>query len=96
MALAVTDDHARQQQAWDSLQPYERHPGALRRVLTEHEISARDPIAKFVGIKTYEKAGGIVRRDLFEEEDEGVMLDGELLRLLAAQKLEKHASKLKE
>jgi ParB family chromosome partitioning protein len=96
MALAVTDDHSRQQQAWDSLQRYERHPGTLRRVLTEHEISARDPIAKFVGIKTYEKAGGIVRRDLFEEDDEGVMLDGELLRQLAAQKLEKHAAKLKE
>ena len=59
MALAVTDDHARQQQAWDSLQPYERHPGALRRILTEHEVSARDPLAKFVGIKTYEKAGGV-------------------------------------
>ncbi len=96
MALAVTDDHARQQQAWDSLQSYERHPAALRRVLTAHEISAREPIAKFVGIKTYEKAGGIVRRDLFEEEDEGVMLDGELLRQLAAQKLEKHAAKLRE
>ena len=96
MALAVTDDHARQQQAWDSLQPYERHPGALRRILTGHEVSARDPLAKFVGIKTYEKAGGIVRRDLFDEEDEGVMLDGELLRQLAAQKLEKHAAKLQE
>jgi ParB family chromosome partitioning protein len=96
MALAVTDDHERQQHAWDSLQPYERHPHALRRLLTEHEVSAREPIAKFVGIKTYEKAGGIVRRDLFQEEDEGVMLDSELLRQLAVQKLEKHAAKLKE
>jgi ParB family chromosome partitioning protein len=64
--------------------------------LTEHEASAREPIAKFVGIKTYEKAGGVVRRDLFQQEDEGVMLDSELLRQLAVQKLEKHAAKLKE
>lgn len=96
MAFAVTDDHARQQQAWDALKPYERHPSAIRRLLTEHEVSAREPIAKFVGVKAYEKAGGIVRRDLFEQEDEGVMLDSELLHRLAVEKLEKHAAKLKE
>jgi ParB family transcriptional regulator, chromosome partitioning protein len=95
MALAVTDDHARQQQAWDSLKPYERHPSTLRRLLTEHETNAREPLAKFVGIKAYEKAGGIVRRDLFQQEDEGVMLDRELLLQLAMQKLEKQAEKLK-
>ncbi|MEO8064765.1 MAG: ParB/RepB/Spo0J family partition protein [Pseudomonadota bacterium] len=96
MAFAVTDDHVRQQQAWDALKPYERHPSALRALLTEHEVSARDSLAKFVGVKSYEKAGGIVRRDLFEQEDEGVMLDSELLRRLAVEKLEKHAAKLKE
>ena len=96
MAFAVTDDHERQQQAWDALKPYERHPSALRQALTEHEVSAREPLAKFVGIKAYEKAGGVVRRDLFQEEDDGVMLDSELLRQLAAQKLEKHAEKFKE
>lgn len=95
MAFAVTDDHMRQQEAWDSLKPYERHPSTLRRVLTEHETSAREPLAKFVGIKAYERAGGMVRRDLFQQEDEGVMLDSELLRQLAVQKLEKHAEKLK-
>ena len=66
-----------------SLKPYERHPSALRQALTEHEVSAREPLAKFVGIKAYEKAGGVVRRDLFQQEDEGVMLDSELLRQLA-------------
>jgi len=96
MAFAVTEDHERQRQAWDALKSYEQHPTAIRRLLTEHEVSARDPLAKFVGVKAYEKAGGIVRRDLFEQEDEGVMLDGELLHRLATQKLEKHAEKLKE
>ena len=94
MAFAVTDDHARQQQAWDSLKPYDRHPNTLRQVLTEHEVSLRDSIARFVGLKAYEKAGGFVRRDLFAQEDEGAMLDGELVRKLAVEKLEKHAAQL--
>ena len=95
MVFAVTDDHARQQQAWDSLKSYDRDPSTLRRALTEHEVSLRDSIARFVGLKAYQKAGGIVRRDLFEQEDEGAMLDGELVRKLAAEKLEKHATQLK-
>lgn len=95
MAFAVTDDHARQQEVWESLKIYDRHPGAIRRALTEHEISAREPLAKFVGLKAYEKAGGAVRRDLFQQDDEGVMLDSELVRRLALQKLEVHAEKIR-
>jgi ParB family chromosome partitioning protein len=95
MAFAVTDDPARQQQAWDSLKAFERTPDGIRRVLTDREVSASDPIARFVGIKAYQKAGGIARRDLFDQEDEGSMLDGALLRQLAVAKLDKHALELK-
>ncbi len=95
MALAITDDHEKQQQAWSGLEPHERHPSALRRILTEHEISFRDPLARFVGVKAYEKAGGMTRRDLFADEDNGAMIDGDLLRKLAADKLQKHAAQLK-
>jgi ParB family chromosome partitioning protein len=95
MAFAVTDDHERQEQAWKGLKSYERTPCGIRQALTAHEVSARAPVARFVGIKAYQKAGGVVRRDLFEQEDEGVMLDGELVRRLAAEKLEKHAKRLK-
>jgi ParB family chromosome partitioning protein len=95
MALAVTDDHEKQQQAWKGLQPHERHPNALRRILTEHEVSFREPLARFVGIKAYEKAGGVTRRDLFAADDNGSMLDAELLRKLAADKLQRHAAQLK-
>jgi ParB family transcriptional regulator, chromosome partitioning protein len=95
MAFAVTEDHARQQEVWESIKSYDRHPGSIRRALTEHEVSARAPLAKFVGIKAYEKAGGAVRRDLFQADDEGVMLDAELVRKLAMQKLESHAEKLR-
>jgi len=43
MALAVSDDHARQQQVWDSLQPYERHPNALRRLAFLREAVVEQP-----------------------------------------------------
>ena len=95
MAFAVTDDHARQQQVWQGLKPYERHPPTIRRLLTENEVSARDPLGRFVGLKAYEKAGGAVRRDLFAEADETFMLDAALVRKLAAEKLEKHATALR-
>ena len=41
--------------------------------LTEREIDAtRDALARFIGIETYEAAGGGVRRDLFSDDTRGV------------------------
>ena len=97
MALALTDDHAKQKEVWERLPKYDRHPQSLRCALTEHEISVREAIVKFVGLKAYEKAGGLIRRDLFaERQDDGFVLDPELLRRLATDKLDKQARKLKE
>src|SRR5258708_11298014 len=95
MAFAVTDDHEKQRQVWESLSSYQRHPDSIREALSDSDIALREPLARFVGLKAYEKAGGILRRDLFADEDESSMLDGELVRKLAAEKLEKHAAKLK-
>ncbi|MGH8328224.1 MAG: ParB N-terminal domain-containing protein, partial [Steroidobacteraceae bacterium] len=95
MAFAVTDDHGRQEQAWESLKPFDRSPDMVRRALTEHEVSLRDPMARFVGIKSYEKAGGIIHRDLFAE-DGDLRLDGELVRQLTTAKLEKCAERVRK
>jgi ParB family chromosome partitioning protein len=95
MALSVTDDHDRQRDAWQGLPDYQRSPGELRRVLTEGEISAHDPVARFVGRKAYEKAGGQCRRDLFSTDDEVFYQDTELLRRLAHEKLNRRATELK-
>jgi ParB family chromosome partitioning protein len=47
----------------------------LRERLTEREIDAyRHPLVRFVGLDTYEQAGGGIRRDLFAEGDAGVYL----------------------
>src|SRR6185437_13544799 len=56
MAFAVTDDHDRQEQAWESLKVFDRTPIVIRRALTDDEVSLSEPIARYVGIKAYEKA----------------------------------------
>ncbi|HGC1298533.1 ParB/RepB/Spo0J family partition protein [Pseudothauera nasutitermitis] len=89
MALAITDDHAAQEAAFYDAPTWQRQPSALRDRLTEREIDAyRHPLVRFVGLDTYEAAGGGVRRDLFAEGDAGVYLtDAALLERLAQNRL---------
>ncbi|WP_247318661.1 ParB/RepB/Spo0J family partition protein [Ralstonia pseudosolanacearum] len=89
MALAITDDHAAQESAFYDAPTWQRQPSALRERLTEREIDAyRHPLVRFVGLDTYEQAGGSVRRDLFAEGDAGVyLLDAALLERLTQEKL---------
>jgi ParB family transcriptional regulator, chromosome partitioning protein len=97
MALAVTDDTERQQAAWLALPESRRTPEALREVLTETEVAASRPLAKFVGLEAYRAAGGPVRTDLFSEDDEDsvYLLDAALLQGLAQKKLTAAAEALK-
>jgi len=95
MALAISDDHAAQEQAWDSLGKYNRYPQELRRLLTAQQVRIRDDrLARFVGVQAFEKAGGVVTRDLFSQNDEGYITDVALLERLAMEKLEKQRAKL--
>ena len=89
MVLAGTDDHAAQEAAFYDAPTWQRSPSALRDRLTEREIDAyRHPLVRFVGLDTYETAGGGIRRDLFAEDDAGVYLtDVALLERLAQDKL---------
>ncbi|MEQ6438210.1 ParB/RepB/Spo0J family partition protein [Comamonas sp. w2-DMI] len=89
MALSITDDHAAQEAAFYDAPQWQRHPSHLRERLTEREIDAyRHPLVCFVGLDTYEAAGGGVRRDLFAEGDAGVYLtDAALLERLAQDRL---------
>lgn len=90
MALAITDDHAAQEQTFYEAPEWQRSPDALRDHLTQDEIDAgRDAVARFVGVQAYEAAGGGLRRDLFSEGPDGVFLsDAALLDALAREKLE--------
>ena len=97
MALSITDDHAAQESAFYDAPTWQRGPSALRERLTEREIDAyRHPLVRFVGLDTYEAAGGGVRRDLFAEGDAGVYLtDAALLERLAQDRLAGIAAQVK-
>jgi ParB family chromosome partitioning protein len=89
MALTLSDDHAVQERTWFDAQPWDKTPAALRRRLTVGEVEAAgSALVRFVGIDAYEAAGGVVRRDLFDDEQSRFLSDPTLLERLAVQKLE--------
>jgi ParB family chromosome partitioning protein len=95
MAFTVTSDHARQEQVWESLQrSYSQEPHQIRRMLTERTVRASDRRALFVGLGAYERAGGIVMRDLFQQDDGGWLENVGLLDALVAEKLKAEAEKI--
>ncbi|PZU68539.1 ParB/RepB/Spo0J family partition protein [Sphingobium sp.] len=92
MAFTVSDDHERQVQVWDAIKDaWSKEPYQIRRMLTETTVRASDKRAVFVGIDTYEAAGGIVLRDLFQADDGGWLQDVALLDRLVAEKLKAEA-----
>jgi len=96
MALALTDDHTKQREVWKGLPKHSRYAEAIKRQLTESEIAISEPVVKFVGLKNYEKAGGLIRCDLFAEDNEdGFVMDAQLLNRLAMEKLDQYATELK-
>lgn len=96
MAFTVTDDHARQERVWEGLvRSYNKEPYYIRRQLTEGAVCGSDKRAQFVGIDAYEAAGGIVTRDLFEDDEGGWLQDPALLDRLVVEKLQREAEKLR-
>jgi ParB family chromosome partitioning protein len=92
MALALVDDHAAQEAAWNRLPDWNRQPEAIRRALTGEGLAADHRLAKFVGIEAYRAAGGAVIEDLFEEDRAPILVDANLVQILAAAKLEETAT----
>jgi ParB family transcriptional regulator, chromosome partitioning protein len=96
MALALSDDHAAQERAWFDTPAWDRAPALLRRKLTAGQVEAAgSALARFVGIEDYEAAGGVVRRDLFDDQQSRFLADVALLDRLAAEKLEACAANLR-
>jgi ParB family transcriptional regulator, chromosome partitioning protein len=97
MALAISDDHAVQERVWSEAHEWDRSPAALKRKLTTGEVEAAgNALVRFVGVEAYEAAGGIVRRDLFDDEQGRFLSDPELLTRLASEKLEAIAASVRE
>jgi len=88
MALTITNDHAAQEAAFYGAPEWQRSPSKLRERLTEREIDATHALVRFVGLDTYQQAGGGIRRDLFAEGDAGTYLtDTAVLETLVRDKL---------
>jgi ParB family chromosome partitioning protein len=69
MAFTITDDHKHQLKVYRSLQGWQKdNANHIRRALTQQMVDGDNKLAKFVGLKAYEKAGGHTRADLFGEE----------------------------
>ena len=97
MALAISDDHAAQERAWFEAHEWDRSPTTLKRKLTAGEVEAAgNALVRFVGIEAYEAAGGVVRRDLFDDEHGRFLSDPVLLTRLAGEKLEGIAAAIRE
>jgi ParB family chromosome partitioning protein len=86
-AFAITDDHMAQERVLSDLPDWNRSPRLIRSQLTEDEIPASDKRVHFVGVDAYEGAGGTVRRDLFDDNHSGTLLDPALLDRLVTDKL---------
>lgn len=89
-ALALADDHETQERVWENARnDWQREPARLRAAIAGKRISVLDdPLATFVGLAAFEAAGGHVVRDLFSNDGEAYIEDGELLQQLVAQKFE--------
>ncbi|WP_058034568.1 ParB/RepB/Spo0J family partition protein [Burkholderia pseudomallei] len=86
-ALAITDDHQRQEAAWFGANQYNRGANALRSVLRGDKLTFGNRMVRFVTVAAYEAAGGIVERDLFARDDEGLIVNRELLDRLFDEKV---------
>lgn len=96
MAFSITNDHVRQEQVWDTIsRSYNQEAYYIRRLLTETAIRASDRRAVYVGLAAYEAAGGVVMRDLFEQDQGGWLQDPALLEQLVLEKLKADAEAIK-
>jgi len=97
MAFAITDDHAAQMAAYESLPAYDRRNArAIRNRLTERSLPTTHKLVRFVTLKAIRKNGGEVQEDVFASDRSGYVTDGDLVRLMALTKLETVAAQLRD
>jgi ParB/RepB/Spo0J family partition protein len=86
-AFCLVAEHDRQEAVFAIMPKPVNNAYAVRSYLTQGAVRATDRLARYVGLEAYEAAGGIIRRDLFEEDL--VFLDSpDILNALATTKLE--------
>jgi ParB family chromosome partitioning protein len=96
-ALAIVDDHVAQEKAFFEAPEWARTPGRLKAQLCQAHVPETDKMARFVGIESYEAAGGAIVSDLFAETGEDsvrYLTDRDLLTRLAEEKLQPLAAQV--
>lgn len=97
-ALCLESDQARQVAVFESV--HARWGAApahlLKQGITESEIYVTSPNFMFVGRETYEAAGGVVREDLFSQEEGAGTVDEILVEKLVLEKLEAIALEIQQ
>ncbi len=86
-AFCIEPDVARQEAVFKMLGKPIAHAGNVRAQLTHGRMRGTDRLARFVGLKAYETAGGSLTRDLFLD-SEIYVDDPPLMSRLANEKLE--------
>lgn len=98
--FAITPDQGHQLRVWESIREAGGYLNSynVRRMLLEDRVQGDSRLARFVGIETYEEAGGTLIRDLFGDEDDGGLWleDYALLCELAGRKLAAAAQEISD
>lgn len=94
-AFTVNPDFERQEQVWARIaNSWQKEPWQIKRMLTETTVPSEDKRAAFIGVETYEAAGGPVLRDLFSDSESGWLQDVALLDRLVDEKFKVMADEL--
>src|SRR5690606_37773195 len=94
MAFSITEDHEKQLTCYEGVKGRSISAAQVRQYLTETYMEDKDPVARFVTLSAYRKAGGRTESDLFEEVN--YVVDVDLMQDLAREKLEKARVKASE
>jgi ParB family transcriptional regulator, chromosome partitioning protein len=97
-AYGATSDRAIQARVFEQVSTgyYAPNPDSIRRMVLSGTVRGSDPRARLVGRDAYIAAGGLIERELFDDEDSEAWTDVALLETLAAAKMEEQAKVLAE
>ncbi len=97
-AYGATSDQAIQARVFEQVSTgyYAPNPDSIRRMVLSGTVRGSDPRARLVGRDAYIAAGGLIERELFDDEDSEAWADVALLEILAAAKMEEQAKILAE
>jgi ParB family chromosome partitioning protein len=94
-ALAISDDHVAQIQAWKNLPDWNPDAALIKQYLTQEALPVSHKLVVAAGLESYVAAGGTVLHDLFDLEDEGYATDRALVMRLVEAKLEEAMADLR-